>query len=503
MSSIGPLANTVGFTQGILDTRQEIADRQRQLGTGFRSETYAGLGSDRTIALSMQNRVSKLENYQSSIQTTQIRLDVMQSSVSRYDEIIDTAKVELRTGTYDFASSDQTLSQELAKSYLNESVSVLNQDVAGRYLFSGRSVDTRPVENTDIMLHGDGTRAGLDTLVDDRKAADAGADMRGRLTLGGTADSITLAEDGDHPFGFKLVSMSTDVAGANVTAPGGVAPQNGAVQLTQQPESGDRIDIFVALPDGTEERITLTAHADLSALGSPDPGDFEIGADLTATLANLQTAMEEAVEDRAYTQLQSASTMRASRDFFAADQENPPMRIDGPPFESATGMVPGSADDTVIWYLGENGPLDARDTSIVRIDDNVSVPYGARAAEEAFSWGMAQMAAFAVDSFDPNNPQDEARYKALQEKVGQSLYYDGGQQSVESVSASLVSVVGALGQTDDRHTQSIGFAEATLDNVLRTDNEQVSVEILALQTRLEASYEVTAILSRLSLVNYL
>jgi flagellar hook-associated protein 3 FlgL len=503
MSGIAPLTSTIGYTQGILDTRAQITDLQRQLGTGFRSETYAGLGTDRTIALSMKNRVSKLESYQSSIQTVQIRLDIMQASASRFNEIIDTAKVELRTGNYDFASSNRTLTQQLAKSFLNESVSVLNQEVAGRYVFSGRTVDTRPVENTDIMLFGDGTRAGLDTLANERKLADAGADMRGRLTLGGTVDSITLAEDGDHPFGFKMVSLASSITGTLITQPNGTAPQNGAVQLTLQPQPGDRVEIFVALPDGTEERITLTARADLATYDPPGTGDFEIGPDIATTVANLQATMAEAVEGRAYTELQSASTLRASRDFFAADQENPPMRVDGPPFESATGMVAGTANNTVVWYRGENGALDARDTSIVRIDDNVSVPYGARAAEEAFHWGMAQMAAFAVESFDPNNAQDEDRYQTLQEKIGQSLYYQGGQQTVQSITASLVSVVSALGQTNDRHTQAIGFAESTLDNVLRTDNEQTAVQILALQTRLQATYETTAILSQLSLVNYL
>jgi flagellar hook-associated protein 3 FlgL len=503
MTGVPSLTSTIGFTQGILNTRAQITELQQALGSGFKSDSYAGLGSDRTLALSMKNRVAKLESYQSSIQTVQLRLDVMQLSVSRFNEIVDTAKFELRNGGFDFASSDQTLAQEYGRSFFNESVSVLNADVAGRFLFSGRAVDTRPVEAPDLILEGDGTRAGLETLANERKLADAGADGRGRLTLGATVDSITIDEDGDHPFGFKLGAITTDMNGAVVTTPGATQPRSGAVQLTAQPADGQEINIFLDLPDGTRERVTLTARSDLASVAGAGPGDFQIGPDVATTLGNLQTAMENAIEDRAYTHLQSASTVQASRDFFAADADNPPMRVDGPPFDTATGMVAGTADNTMIWYKGENGSLDARDTSVVRIDDNVSMAYGARAAEDAFNWGLAHMAAFAIESFDPANDQDQVRYQALQEKIGDGLYYEGGRQTVESVSASLVAVVGALGATDERHTQSIGLAQATLDDVLRTDNEETAVKILALQTRLQASYETTALLSQLSLVNYL
>ncbi|MEM8878596.1 MAG: hypothetical protein AAGD23_12100, partial [Pseudomonadota bacterium] len=366
MTGVPSLTSTIGFTQGILGTRQELTELQKALGTGIKSDTYAGLGSDRTLALSMKDRVATLESYQSSIQTVLLRLDVMQLSVSRFDEIVDTAKVEIGSGGFDFASSNQTLAQEYASSFFSEAVSVLNVDVGGRHLFAGRAVDQRPIEIPDVILEGDGTRAGLETLAAERKLADAGADGRGRLTLGATVDSITLDEDGDHPFGFKLTSITTDVTGAVVTAPGATQPRSAAVQLTALPADGQEINIFLDLPDGTQERVTLTAHDSLAALSAPGPGDFEIGPDLPTTLANLQTAMENAIEDRAYTHLQSASTVRASRDFFAADADNPPMRVDGPPFETATTMVAGTAADTVIWYTGENGALDARDTAIVR-----------------------------------------------------------------------------------------------------------------------------------------
>ena len=503
MTGVPSLTSTLGFTRGILETRSQITDLQKALGTGIKSDSYAGLGSERTLALSMKDRVATLESYQASIQTVLLRLDVMQLSVSRFDEIVDTAKVELGSGGFDFASSNQTLAQEYASSFLAEAVSVLNVDVAGRHLFAGRAVDQRPVEAPTLILEGDGTRAGLETLAAERKLADAGADGRGRLTLGATADSITLDEDGGHAFGFKLASITTDMTGAVVTAPGATQPRSGAVQLTAQPSAEQEITIFLDLPDGTRERVTMTARDSLAGMASPGPGDFEIGPDLATTLVNLQTAMEDAIEDRAYTHLQSASTVRASRDFFAADADNPPMRIDGPPFETATAMVAGTAANTMIWYTGENGALDARDTAIVRADDNVSLAYGARAAEEAFHWGLAHMAAFAIETFDPGSDQDQVRYQALQDRVGDGLYYNGGRQTVESVSASLVAVVGALGATDERHTQSIGLAQATLDDVLRTDNEETAVKILALQTRLQASYETAALLSRLSLVNYL
>jgi flagellin-like hook-associated protein FlgL len=61
----------------------------------------------------------------------------------------------------------------------------------------------------------------------------------------------------------------------------------------------------------------------------------------------------------------------------------------------------------------------------------------------------------------------------------------------------------ALQSATQRHTNYKAQLDNLLSDVETVDKESVAMEILALQTRLTASYQVTAMVSQLSLVNYL
>jgi flagellin-like hook-associated protein FlgL len=499
MTSVPPLLSTIGWTRGITDSRNQMYDLQRQLGTGRVAETHGGLGTGRSLALSMQLQIARIDTSENNIDTLSLRLDVMAMSIDRFSEIVDTAKSDARSGTYVFSKSGKTLPQDLAHNQLDEALSLLNAEVAGRHVFSGRTVDRKPVESTDVILHGDGVRDGLDTIVAERKLADSGADGRGRLGLTNGGTSLTIGEDGSHPFGFKLAGISTSIAGATATQPTGTQPQSASIALAGQASLGDTLQIALDLPDGSRETITLTASADGS-----EPGTFAIGADETATLANIEAALGSELERVGGTQLAAASAITASRNFFSADLNNPPQRVDGPPFESATGLVSGTAGNTVIWYRGENDSANARETSVARIDDNIVVGYGARANEEPFAWGLAHMAALAVESFDANNANDEGRFNALRLKSANGLAYkDGSARTVQSLRAEFVGLQSAYASAQERHIATRQIAEDALTGVTQTNQEEIAVKLLQLQTQLQVSYEATAIISRLNLAQYL
>ena len=57
------------------------------------------------------------------------------------------------------------------------------------------------------MLNGVGRQGRIRQVASERQAADVG-DGLGRLTLSNVTDTTTLVEDGVHPFGFKLASVS-------------------------------------------------------------------------------------------------------------------------------------------------------------------------------------------------------------------------------------------------------------------------------------------------------
>src|SRR5947209_2394734 len=100
----------------------------------------------------------------------------------------------------------QTQDQKGVTGTLDSLIGMLNTQADGRYLFSGRTVDQVPVDTTDHILKGDGLKAGLKQLIDERKQADLGTSGLGRLTVGmSSPTAVSLGEDAVSPFGFKLV----------------------------------------------------------------------------------------------------------------------------------------------------------------------------------------------------------------------------------------------------------------------------------------------------------
>ena len=62
---------------------------------------------------------------------------------------------------------------------------------------------------------------------------------------------------------------------------------------------------------------------------------------------------------------------------------------------------------------------------------------------------------------------------------------------------------GTIESASTRHTNYKAQLENLLSDVETVSKEDVAMEILALQTRLQASYQVTSMVSQLSLVNFI
>jgi flagellar hook-associated protein 3 FlgL len=93
------------------------------------------------------------------------------------------------------------------------------------------------------------------------------------------------------------------------------------------------------------------------------------------TAASLQTALTTAVANLAQTTLPAASAVAAANNFFS---QNPPQRVAGPPFNTATALQNGTPADTVFWYTGEAGATPARQTAIAKVGPTTNISYGLR-----------------------------------------------------------------------------------------------------------------------------
>ena len=485
----------------LVDMRNQLAELQRQFGTGKKADTYAGMGLDRGLAVGVRGHLSALSGYGETIANVGARLNVTQTALTRMDEIARTVKTATLLTPFELDANGQTIGQKTARSSLDEMLDLLNSQAGDRYLFSGRAVDQPAVDTLDHILDGDGARAGFKQVLAERSQADLGAGGLGRLVIPAAAGTVvSVAEDvAGSPFGFKLAGISSSLTGSTVTGPAGSPPAMSVDLGATNPNPGEAVRFSFALPDGSGANVTLTA----TNSPTPGPNEFTIGASTAATAVNLQAALTNAVGELARISLAAASAIAASNDFFNVDDANPPRRVSGPPFDTATALVAGTPADTVTWYTGEAGSDPARSTAVARVDQSMTVAYGVRANEEAIRWQVQNLAVFAAVTFSASDADASGKYSELTKRLGPNLSVPQGVQKISDISADLAGVQTTIAAAKDRHQYTRSTLTDLLQHVEGISQEQVGAQILALQTRLQASLQTTAMLYQTSLVNYL
>lgn len=485
----------------LVKMRAQFDDLQRQLSSGQKSSTYAGLGLDRGVTVGLNAQLSQIAGYDSTISTVGTRIDLMNTALGQMSTISSQVKAAMvQANTTGSNGSGPSIAQQTAQSSLDQILGLLNTQSGDRYLFSGKATDTPATETTDHILNGDGAKAGLKQLISERTQADLGADGLGRLTLTSTsATSMQMAEDSASPFGFKLASATSNVTGAAVAGPTGVPAALDVDFTGSTPNDGETMTFRFNLPDGTSQTLTMTATTSTT----PSPNQFTIGATDADTAANFQAALTSSMTTLGKTALTAASAVSASNDFFDADSSNPPMRVDGPPFDTATGMVAGTTDNSVIWYTGETGTDSARSTATAKIDPSLSVSYGARANEQGFRDLVQNIATLAAVSISSTDPNAQGLSSALNQRLTTNISGPTGHQTITNIATDLAGAQTSMQAATARHQQSSATLGDFLQSITGVSNEEVGTELLALQTRMQASMQTTAMLYQTSLVNYL
>ena len=487
------------MVQTLGDMRTQLGDLQRQLGTGKKSTTYAGLGIDRGLAVGLRSKLSAISGYGDTVTQLGVRISLASTALGRIADIgRDVKSAASSQGEFAIDASGQTATQRAAASQLDEILGLLNTPAGDRYLFSGRAVDKPATETLDHILNGDAGRAGFKQVMAERNQADLGADGLGRLDIPAVVGSQVSISEETPPtvFGLKLASVST-LNGATVTGPTG-SPAGITVDVNTNPNSGDAITFSFTLPDGTTDKVTLTATTNTP----PAAGEFTIGTTPAQTATNLQAALSTSVGKLAATSGSAASSVAAARNFFDVGAGQPPMRVSGSPF-TATALTAGTASNTVTWYTGEMGTDLARGTATAKVDDALSVSYGARANEAGIRSTIANIAIYAATTFSPSDVNAQARFTEMSQRVNTGLAETNGQQSLQDIQAEFAFAQTTMKDATERQSERKMMLEDLLQGIEEAPKEEVAVQILALQTRLQASLQTTAMLYQMSLTNYI
>lgn len=601
--SMFPLSSGINNIMGMKERYDKL---QTQLSSGLKASNLGEMGTDRYFDLALRARISRIDSYQSNIKTLNLRLNVLDQTISRLGVIEADARAATMSGSGGQASLNYQTTPTLAAARFDEVMTLLNVDLAGRYLFGGARTDSKPVEDAYYALNGRGSQAGFRQVAGERKLADLGTDHLGRLALDRVAGTTTLREDNAHPFGLKLASVSSSSANIAIVQPAG-SPKALSVQFgATPPVAGDTITINFTLPDGTSDSISLTAADE-----SGSPASFVIDTDPEVTAQRFEAALEGQVKALAEGRMVTASAYAAAGNFFYG-QGQQPLRVEGPDFANATALVAGTRTDTIHWYNGEDSS-NPRETVTGRVGESTAVAYGVQGNEGGIVNLVQSLAAIAIQTFSDTDPTSADRYSALISRnterlattpgggpapasltgtggadmtaadlsafagkkitlsdgdgnvttytftgatTGQGAAMlaaladngfavtataaglsvsraDGRNFTVTASDAALATAIGfsgpprtsfnggmasksiavisvelglaksTAGAVDERHTDHKAQLGNMLQSIEEAPSEQVAMEILALKTRLEASYQTTAMLAQLSLVNYL
>jgi len=185
------------------------------------------------------------------------------------------------------------------------------------------------------------------------------------------------------------------------------------------------------------------------------------------------------------------------------DNVNTPLRVAGPPFNTATALVAGTAANTVFWYTGENGATSARQTATAQVGPSLTVSYGMRANEQAITTLVANVAVLAATTYSASDPNAQSSYQALTQDVTANLSGQKGTQQISDIEADLANAQTTVQNATNNNTQTQTTLQGMLQGFEGVNQTQIGELILTLQNNLSASMSVTARLAQLSLVNFL
>src|SRR5690606_3622764 len=126
---------------------------QTQLATGQRHSNLAEMGSSRFFDLSMRTRINKIDAYAETMKTVDLRLEVLDTTVTRPDKIESTQRTSVTPGGYGTGNINFNTTPTVAYSRLDEVMTLLNAEVGGRYLFGGSHIENKPVVSASVAIN--------------------------------------------------------------------------------------------------------------------------------------------------------------------------------------------------------------------------------------------------------------------------------------------------------------------------------------------------------------
>jgi flagellar hook-associated protein 3 FlgL len=170
---------------------------------------------------------------------------------------------------------------------------------------------------------------------------------------------------------------------------------------------------------------------------------------------------------------------------------------------NSTAQFSANVDAFSATALGFNSSLSSSGTVAVRIDQSTEVDYTVKADEDGFQ-ELVRALGLMANLKVPNPNVDVPTTADLDDMLGRVLAIArAGVAQIDLAQTDLGTKSGFINAVMESHEQDAAMLDGLIGDTENADMTDAIAKIQALQTQLQSSYEVTSIISRLSLVNFL
>lgn len=185
--------------QGIFQNQNSLAEAQRQITTGKRTDEFRGLAGETSTVLGTRSFRARIETYQETIATVRGRLDANDVQLGGIIEALEALKENIQVG---LANRQAAGFEPLLGTTFSFAINSLNSNLDGSFLFSGARTGLAPVNVASLPE--------LQTLSGVTTPTATTADIEGAFDNASEAFRARIADNVDIEFGLLADDVATE-----------------------------------------------------------------------------------------------------------------------------------------------------------------------------------------------------------------------------------------------------------------------------------------------------
>ncbi|MCE2576806.1 flagellin [Komagataeibacter sp. FNDCR2] len=248
-TSIGQYGDSGAFRildAGIDSMTQTQENLSWETSAGTLSETYAGLGSNRTSALSITPQITQVEAWQNNVTNAQNSLTVSATAVQQIVSLAQNLNTNILSITGSSSSSTISDIATQAQSALTDLGATLNTSDGTGYVFAGQDSTEPPLTNASSLASGSlatAISAAVSTLgTSGASSVMTAATDAANSNIGSVFSSSLTTLSGDETIAEKAASLQKSVlTGSNTATEVGIVATQGSGLTSTSPSTGSPI----------------------------------------------------------------------------------------------------------------------------------------------------------------------------------------------------------------------------------------------------------------------